>query len=62
MLINITLGKGFEPLRRISISSFRGYRRSPGLATPATDILCKKLNQTLFYIPIDSSEDKGKTL
>jgi len=32
------------------------------LATPATDKARQKLNQSLFYMSIDSSEDKSQTI
>lgn len=37
-----------------SISGFRDRRRRPDLATPATIYVCKKLNQSVFYMDFDS--------
>lgn len=52
-------GRDLNP-RGASTSGFRDRRLGPSLATPANNIVTKKFNQRLFYIPIDSMNIKVK--
>ena len=45
-----------------STSGFRDHRLKPSLATPATDKIRQKLNQTLFYMSIDSDEGNSEDI